>query len=132
MKRQEVISLAAERAYDALGSKPGPSRVQKNVQRRSVVTVAMKPYCTHAEIAKVIERDRTVVYHYLRNHEANMKHWDGYSQMYYSVKPIIDDVLADYSTKSKITDIENEITRLIQARDVVKAKLKAAEDGREG
>ena len=50
--------------------------------------------------------------------------------MYYTVKPEIDDVLAEYSVKLKISEIENEITRLIQARDVVKAKLKAAQDDR--
>ena len=130
MKRKEVISQAADRAYDALGSKPGPSRMHKNVQRRAVVTVAMKPYCTHSEIGEVIQRDRTAVYHYLRHHEDNMEHWEGYAEMYYTVKPEIDDVLAEYSVKLKISEIENEITRLIQARDVVKAKLKAAENDR--
>jgi predicted DNA-binding protein YlxM (UPF0122 family) len=104
--------------------------MHKNVQRRAVVTVAMKPYCTHSEIGEVIQRDRTAVYHYLRHHEDNMKHWEGYAEMYYTVKPEIDDVLAEYSVKLKISEIENEITRLIQARDIVKAKLKAAEDDR--
>lgn len=127
MKRKEILSLAAERAFCTLDFTPGPSRTKRNVQKRSAIAVAMKPYCSHYEIGHIIQRDRTAVYHYLQHHEANMKYWDGYSELYLSVKPELDDVLSDYNIKQKIAQIDNEITRLIQARDAVKSKLEVAD-----
>ena len=132
MKREEILSLAAERAFRTLNFTPGPSRMQRNVQKRAAIAVAMKPYCSHYEIGDIIQRDRTAVYHYLQHHENNMKHWKGYAEFYLSVKPGLDEILADYNIQQKIDQIEGEITRLIQARDRIKAKLEITEDDKQG
>ena len=101
MKRKDVVSLAAERAFDALGFRPGKSRLQRTVQKRMAIAMAMKPYCNNYEIAEVLLRDRSVVYHYLQNHDNYIQHWDGYKELYDIAKIAVTDVLADYDINQK-------------------------------
>tara|TARA_R100000808_G_C2116457_1_gene128923 strand:+ start:190 stop:576 length:387 start_codon:yes stop_codon:yes gene_type:complete len=126
MKRKDVVSLAAERAFDALGFRPGKSRLQRTVQKRMAIAMAMKPYCNNYEIAEVLLRDRSVVYHYLQNHDNYIQHWDGYKELYDIAKIAVTDVLADYDINQKIFLLESQITKLVLARDEIKKKFEEA------
>tara|TARA_R100001015_G_C4449243_1_gene39970 strand:+ start:105 stop:491 length:387 start_codon:yes stop_codon:yes gene_type:complete len=123
MKRKEVVSQAAKQACDALGFTPGKCRMQTTVQKRMAIAMAMKPYCSHNEIAEVLHRDRSVIYHYLTKHDDYMQYWDGYKQFYEMAKIAVVDVLADYDIKQKVSELEDQIERLLKARNKIKKKL---------
>ena len=108
MKRKEVVSLAAERACNALGFKPGKSRIHRTVQKRMAIAMAMNPYCDQYEIGEVLHRHRSCIYHYLKNHDNYMEHWDGYKEMYH------------------IAQLEGQITKLVLARDEIKKQFEEA------
>ena len=55
MKRKEVVSLAAERACNALGFKPGKSRIHRTVQKRMAIAMAMNPYCDQYEMYHIAQ-----------------------------------------------------------------------------
>ena len=88
--------------------------------------MAMKPYCNNYEIAEVLLRDRSVVYHYLQNHDNYIQHWDGYKELYDIAKIAVTDVLADYDINQKISLLESQITKLVLARDEIKKKFEEA------
>ena len=78
------------------------------------------------EIAEVLLRDRSVVYHYLQNHDNYIQHWDGYKELYDIAKIAVTDVLADYDINQKISLLESQITKLVLARDEIKKKFEEA------
>jgi len=90
------------------------------------IAMAMKPYCNNYEIAEVLLRDRSVVYHYLQNHDNYIQHWDGYKELYDIAKIAVTDVLADYDINQKISLLESQITKLVLARDEIKKKFEEA------
>ncbi len=126
MKRKEVVSLAAERACNALGFKPGKSRIHRTVQKRMAIAMAMNPYCDQYEIGEVLHRHRSCIYHYLKNHDNYMEHWDGYKEMYHVAQIAVTDVLADFDVKQKISLLEGQITKLVLARDEIKKQFEEA------
>ena len=126
MTRKDAISQAAKQACDALGFKPGKSRLQRTVQKRMAIAMAMKPYCSHHEIAEVLLRDRSVIYHYLTKHNDYIKYWDGYKELYELAEENITDILGDFDLKQKIDKLENQIERLVVARNRVRKKLEEA------
>jgi IS30 family transposase len=97
--------------------------MQTTVQKRMAIAMAMKPYCSHYEIAEVLHRDRSVIYHYLTKHDDYIQYWDGYKQFYEMAKIAVVDVLADYDIKQKVSELEDQIERLLKARNKIKKKL---------
>ena len=55
-----------------------------------------------------------------------IQHWDGYRELYDVAKIAVTDVLADYDINQKISLLENQITKLVLARDEIKKKFEEA------
>lgn len=123
MKRKEIISLAAKTACDALKFTPGPSRMHVNVQKRMAIAMALKKYCTHDEVGEQLDRDRSCIYHYMNKHDAHMDYWDGYKEYYNQADLVVTDILGDYDIKQKVSQLNDQITELIKARDEIKGRL---------
>ena len=55
-----------------------------------------------------------------------MKYWDGYKELYELAEENITDILGDFDLKQKIDKLENQIERLVVARNRVRKKLEEA------
>ena len=126
-KRKDLLKETAKHACGIIGFVPGGSRLKRNVQCRAALSNAFHPYCTQDEIAEIIERDRSTVSYYQRLHEENQKYWDGYSLMFNMIRGPIAKGLGSFYVKESLTEIENQITELILARDQVKAAISSLE-----
>ncbi len=76
--------------YDSLGISYEPTdRSTIQSQAKQAFGVALSKRIGYALTAEVLEKERTTMNHYGKNHEGNLENWDGYRYMYENAEHVI-------------------------------------------
>jgi putative intracellular protease/amidase len=114
-KANEAVLLT----YDVLDIEITDRKDDEQAQVRSAVGVALSEYLKPADVAKALGKDRTMVYHYAKNHESNLKTWKGYADKYNVAKDVakasMDEATRSYKVMlidGRIREYQNRINEL--------------------
>jgi|TARA_X000001388_G_scaffold70858_2_gene60295 hypothetical protein len=100
---------AVKLTYDVLDIERTNRKDDEQAQVRAAIGVALSAYLKPGHVAKAMGKDRTMLYHYNKNHEGNLKTWNGYSQKYEVAKDVAKATMDEATRTYKIMLIENRI-----------------------
>ena len=91
MKRSvsDIMEDASRDYYFTIGVERNNSRDHNQACARAALGTALAPHGTSTEVAGVIDRDRSTISHYTKNHRDNMDFWEMYSGMYKVANSIV-------------------------------------------
>ena len=78
----EIIDKIVKNTHCIVGIPMIDTRRQPHSQLRAAIAMALAPRYNSIEISKSLQRDRTAVSYYKRNHKANLLYWKNYKQFY--------------------------------------------------
>ncbi|QDP64685.1 MAG: hypothetical protein Unbinned4585contig1001_49 [Prokaryotic dsDNA virus sp.] len=98
---EDLLDMATQVCGLRKGSLTTNNRRSETVLPRAVVSViALKELGIHHNlISKVINRDRTTVYAYERNHESNLLGWKNYRQTFEKIYNVFQKIKNEKSIK---------------------------------
>ena len=104
-KASEVVDLT----YKILEIEKTDRRNNDQVQTRAAIGAALSEYMKPTHIAKAMDRDRTTVMHYKKQHDGNLKTWRGYADRYDVAKDVAKMSMHYATINYKITLIDSRI-----------------------
>lgn len=104
-KASEVVDLT----YKILEIEKTDRRNNDQVQTRAAIGAALSEYMKPTHIAKAMDRDRTTVMHYKKQHDGNLKTWRGYAERYDVAKDVAKMSMHYATINYKITLIDSRI-----------------------
>tara|TARA_Y100000401_G_scaffold115500_1_gene119356 strand:- start:542 stop:928 length:387 start_codon:yes stop_codon:yes gene_type:complete len=95
--------------YDILGIEITDRKDDEQAQVRSALGVALSEYLKPSEVAQALGKDRTMIYHYSKNHESNLKTWKGYADKYNVARDVAKASMDEATRSYKVMLIEGRI-----------------------
>jgi hypothetical protein len=123
------ISKCKKRYENRLGSKLNlKSRLRVNVEQRVAFTVAVRPYATLVNIAKVLGKDHSTLVHSIKSHDVHVSYSPSYRSFYdlalQSVhEQSVESKVMPFTTPDFIYDMVREIESLESILSVNKRRL---------
>tara|TARA_R110000751_G_scaffold90683_1_gene177934 strand:- start:1618 stop:2025 length:408 start_codon:yes stop_codon:yes gene_type:complete len=122
-----TIDIAIDRYYASVGiDRYDSSRKNQTSQARMALsnTLSMSGM-SNDDISKIIGRHRTSVYHHLKHHNGEVKHWQGYNSKFEKCKMLVGGVFESAETESKLTLLELNKANLKDEIKSIEAKMKS-------
>jgi hypothetical protein len=104
-KASEVVDLT----YRVLNLEKTDRRHDEQVQTRAAIGAALSEYMKPTHIAKAMNKDRTTVIHYNKQHDGNLKTWKGYAERYDVAKDVAKVSMHEATIKYKVMLIDARI-----------------------
>lgn len=110
--------------YDSIGQEYTPhDRQIKNAQPRFAFAVALARHLNDTVVGDVIEKDRTTIIHYRKNHNDNMKYWSGYSLLYDTAEYVVDSYFKGSAKLERLKYIDEMVATLLKEKQTIQSQL---------
>mgnify|MGYP003624305462 CR=1 FL=1 len=112
----EVINEIVKNVHCIVGIPMINTRRHPHSQLRAAIAMALTPRFNTIEISKSLQRDRTAVSYYKKNHKANLAYWKNYKQFYDIAEEQAASVFEDEAIYSSLEMIDKKIDILLEQR----------------
>ena len=112
----EVINEIVKNVHCIVGIPMINTRRHPHSQLRAAIAMALTPRFNTIEISKSLQRDRTAVSYYKKNHKANLAYWKNYKQFYDIAEEQAASVFEDEAIYSSLQMIDKKIDILLEQR----------------
>jgi hypothetical protein len=102
------------------------TRRHPHPQLRGAITVALSKWFYSDVIGEALNRERTVVNHYKKNHEGNLEYWSGYKEFFEIAVAQAKAALSQDPLDLRLEAIDRQIKHLLRERDNLLEKDKAS------
>jgi|TARA_R110000824_G_scaffold165985_2_gene342668 hypothetical protein len=123
---KNLTEQTVKETFDLLGVVDDRSRKEDMVKIRAAISNAMADYVNPTITAEALGRDRTTCIHHVKSHEANLKHWVGYSDTFVIAKEVAHTIMSGamqtkrrsviglriQALKRKIVELEQELIEI--------------------
>jgi hypothetical protein len=110
--------------YETIGQEyNADERHFRHSQPRMALGMALTNHLGDTLTADILGKDRTTIIHYRRNHEANLKAWDGYSTFFETAEYIVNTYFDGMAKVNRINYIDKIINRLLQEKISIQSKI---------
>tara|TARA_R110002049_G_scaffold70007_3_gene181177 strand:+ start:3433 stop:3804 length:372 start_codon:yes stop_codon:yes gene_type:complete len=112
----EVINKIVKNIHCIVGIPMINTRRHPHSQLRAAIAMALAPRFNSIEISKSLQRDRTAVSYYKKNHKANLLYWKNYKQFYDIAEEQAMSVFESETDKIDLAIIDQKIKMLLDQR----------------
>ena len=96
-----------------------PTRQHPHPQLRGAIAIALRRYFDTVTIAKALGRDRSTIQYYIKNHDANLNHWENYDELYKVALKQTEFTVNCTQSQDTIDTIDRQIKALTKERNML-------------
>ena len=112
----ETIEKIVKNTYCIIGLPMMDTRKHPHAQVRGAIFAALSGRFKSPEIAKALNRNRTMVNYYRKNHESNLLYWEEYERYYNIAEEQASRVYNEEIKDKEVVRIDRKIELLLQER----------------
>lgn len=116
---KNLAKLVIVNFYSSIGITPNKTRYKEQVQSRSAIINALRPYMTCKSLAELFDQHHATIIHHNKNHAENIRSWYGYADKFRLAEELCHTFFNNLELNNKLLEIEKKIENLNEIREIL-------------